>query len=202
MVTGTMATSKFHGRHEGNGRICEVSGCEEPGEFRAAGERDASFDGPPRWRWMCLEHIREFNAQYDWFAGMSEEEILEEQSPIAGWRRTRRPVDAATIADRVPRWADHADPLEAIAARARGIRSHAERQAKAAMAARFSQEEIAALDVLGLGEDVDRSSLRRRYGELVRRYHPDRNGGDRRFEARLSKVVEAYQLLKSSARWR
>ena len=53
-----------------------------------------------------------------------------------------------------------------------------------------------ALDVLGLGQDADRSELRRRYSVLVRQYHPDRNGGDRRFEDRLQRVVEAYQTLR------
>ena len=44
-----------------------------------------------------------------------------------------------------------------------------------------------------------RQRLRRRYSELVRRYHPDRNGGDRKFEDRLVRVVEAYQVLRKSS---
>ncbi|OYZ42424.1 MAG: molecular chaperone DnaJ, partial [Novosphingobium sp. 16-62-11] len=40
--------------------------------------------------------------------------------------------------------------------------------------------------------------LRSRYSELVRKYHPDRNGGDRGHEGRLQDVVEAYNLLKAS----
>ena len=65
--------------------------------------------------------------------------------------------------------------------------------------ARFTPAEAAALDVMGLGLETDRRGLRRRYSDLVRRYHPDRNGGDRRHEARLRRVVEAYQLLRKSA---
>ncbi len=52
---------------------------------------------------------------------------------------------------------------------------------------------------MGLGSDTDRSRLRRRYSELVRRYHPDRNGGDRAHEAKLTAVVDAYQVLRKSA---
>ena len=55
-----------------------------------------------------------------------------------------------------------------------------------------------ALGVLGLKDDADRMALRRRYSELVRRYHPDRNGGDRGYEAKLGQVIEAYQMLKGS----
>jgi DnaJ-class molecular chaperone len=55
------------------------------------------------------------------------------------------------------------------------------------------------LSVLGLGEDADRHQLRQRYSGLVRRYHPDKNGGDRAHEGKLGEVIEAYQLLRKSA---
>jgi curved DNA-binding protein CbpA len=51
---------------------------------------------------------------------------------------------------------------------------------------------------MGLGDDADRMALRRRYSELVRRYHPDRNGGDRSLERQLGQVIEAYQTLKGA----
>jgi curved DNA-binding protein CbpA len=54
------------------------------------------------------------------------------------------------------------------------------------------------MQLLGLSADADRAALRRRYSELVRRYHPDRNGGDRSFESRLGEVVAAYQLLRKT----
>ena len=147
---------------------------------------------------MCLEHVREFNAGYDWFEGMTAEEILEAQAPASGWRTESPSFRATAGVDGMPRWADYDDPLEAISARANGIKSRARRQAEMAMDGRFSREEAEALDTMGLGLDVDRTRLRRRYSELVRRYHPDRNGGDRTHEARLGKVVEAYQTLRKS----
>ena len=52
---------------------------------------------------------------------------------------------------------------------------------------------------MGLAVDVDRTGLRKRYSELVRLYHPDRNGGDRSHEAALQKVIAAYQQLKGAA---
>ena len=83
-----------------------------------------------------------------------------------------------------------ADPLDAIGARFRAARETAQ--------SRFSQPERRALSVLGLGEDTDRHGLRSRYSKLVRRYHPDKNGGDRSHETRLREVIEAYQSLKRS----
>jgi hypothetical protein len=181
---------KFHGRIEGADRSCDAPGCGEAGEFRAPGERGSSFDGPGDWRWLCLDHVREFNSRYDWFAGMSGEEILAAQHPLAGWEREVRAFAGACI-DQPPRWADFADPLEAIAARAKMRRPVARADGRV-----LSTEERRAFEVMGLAHDVGRVTLRRRYAELVRKYHPDRNGGDRSFEARLGQVVEAYQLLR------
>ena len=195
-----MRPDKFHGRCDNPGRACAAPGCGEPGEFRAPGERPPGFDGPGDWRWFCLEHVRAFNSGYDWFEGMTADEILAAQSPIAGWRTETRAFRADAGVDGMPRWADFHDPLDAIGSRANDIRARAAgRQAFDSSWSRFSAREREALGVMGLDPQADRQRLRRRYSELVRRYHPDRNGGDRSHEALLQRVVEAYQLLRKAA---
>jgi hypothetical protein len=189
-----MRPHKFHGRHESDGRECAAPGCDAPGEYRAPGAHTSSFDGPGDWRWFCLDHVREFNAGYDWFEGMTADEILAAQSPIAGWERETRAFSAGAAA--MPRWAEFDDPLDAIGARAADIRRRA---ASREESARFTPKERAALEAMGLGPQTDRHALRKRYSELVRRYHPDRNGGDRSHEALLQRVIEAYQLLRKAA---
>ena len=188
---GSMAVkaSKWHGRVEGAEAHCSEPGCREPGEFRAP-LTPGDFDGPGTWRWLCLEHVRAHNARYNFFEGMSPEEIEAAQSPIAGWERATRAF-ATNGADAGPAWRDFTDPLDAISAR---FRPEAGRQ----RVDRFTAKERHALGVLGLKGDADRTALRKRYSELVRRYHPDRNGGDRTHERQLVQVIDAYQLLKSS----
>jgi len=182
---------RFHGRVENAQRACDNPGCAEPGEFRAPGSLRPTFDGPGEWRWLCLDHVRAFNAGYDWFEGMSADEILAAQHPVSGWERESRVFGRNDGVDAPPRWADFKDPLEAIAARARSRMQAARTDGRM-----ITPEQRRAFDVLGLGFDADRTGLRKRYSELVRRYHPDRNGGDRSFEERLRRVVEAYQLLR------
>jgi hypothetical protein len=195
-----MRESKFHGRHDGTGRRCQAPDCEEAGEFRAPGERRPSFDGPGEWRWLCLEHVREFNAGYDWFEGMSADEILAAQSPIAGWERETRAFRPDAGVGGAPRWAGFADPLDAIGARAGEIRHGARtRWTERQQSVRFTAPERAALATIGLGPTSSLHDLRKRYSELVRRYHPDRNGGDRSQEGKLQRVIEAYQLLRKAA---
>ncbi len=189
-----MRQDRFHGRHEASDRQCAWPDCGESGEFRAPGPRSPGFDGPGEYRWFCLDHIRAFNAGYDFFAGMTPDEILHAQSPLAGWERETRAFNLTAGIDAAPRWADFADPLEAISARTRMQRPAERKDGKI-----LGSDERRALDVLGLPLDASRNELRRRYSELVRRYHPDRNGGERSFEARLQGVVEAYQLLRQAA---
>ncbi|MCY7398154.1 MAG: J domain-containing protein [Sphingomonas bacterium] len=185
----TAKAEKWKGRVEGAAERCGVPGCGEPGEFRAP-LSPGDFDGPGSWFYLCLEHVRLHNSRYNYFAGMSPEEISAAQSPIAGWERASRPF-ATLGGDPPPAWSDFTDPLDAIATRFR-------RDVARGAVDRFTAGERAALGVMGLKEDVDRMALRQRYSELVRRYHPDRNGGDRSLEAKLGKVIAAYQTLKSA----
>ncbi|MBX3593145.1 J domain-containing protein [Sphingomonas sp.] len=187
--------SRFHGRVEADGRLCAEPGCREPGEFRApmpggAGEGD----GPRAFRWLCLDHVRAFNAGYNYFSGMSPDEIHEAQRPFAGWERETRAFNATGGADRPPRWADFSDPLDAIGARWRDAVPAGRKDGRP-----LTGRDREALRTLALDIDADRGALRRRYSELVRKYHPDRNGGDRSHEAMLQRVIEAYQQLKVSA---
>jgi len=181
--------AKLHGRVEGARANCAVPGCHAPGEFKAP-LQPANFDGPGAWRFLCLDHVREHNAKYNFFEGMTPEQIQDAQSPLGGWDRPSRRF-AANGADPPPAWSDFADPLDAIATRFG--------RAPPSGAPRFSKAERRALGVLGLGEDADMHSLRKRYSNLLRRFHPDKNGGDRTHEGRLGEVIEAYQLLRKSA---
>lgn len=146
---------------------------------------------------MCFDHVRQFNASYDFFEGMTRDEIEAAQTPYSGWERETRAF-ARVGADSPPSWADFADPLDAISARFKQRREAAmPRERKDGRP--LSPADRDALQALGLDIDADRRMLRARYSELVRRYHPDRNGGDRSMEKGLQKVVEAYQQLRGSA---
>ncbi len=187
--------TRFHGRVEANGRMCAEPGCEEPGEFRAPPLEGASDGGggPGAFRWMCLEHVRAFNSRYNYFDGMTADEIHRAQLPLAGWESETRAFARAGSGDQGPRWADFRDPLDAIGARYRREVAPERSDGKP-----LSGQDRASLKVLGLAPDADRTALRKRYSELVRTYHPDRNGGDRSHEAMLQKVIAAYQQLRQA----
>ena len=193
--------NRFHGRVETDGQPCTIEGCPEAGEFRAPPiyGSSRSSDGPGEYRWLCLDHVREFNQGYDYFAGMDAEQIFDAQHPVRGWDSTRRVYDGGAGAQ--PAWADFADPLDAIGARFAGGLNR--RQTSGPAVSRADQK---ALKTLGLGDQdspaIGRSDIRRAYSALVRKYHPDRNGGDRSHEKQLANVIEAYTQLKESPDFR
>ncbi|MEA3041161.1 MAG: hypothetical protein QOC65_650 [Sphingomonadales bacterium] len=182
---------RFHGRIEGQG-MCAEPGCVAPGEFRAPAGRGPSFNGPGEWRLLCLDHVRAFNAGYNYFGGMSAEEISAAQNPYGGWDRETRAF-ASVGGSAPPRWSDFTEPLDAIGARFRRASAEGPRRD----GRELSEGDRKSLRVLGLGTDADRRTLRRRYADLLRRYHPDHNGGDRGHEKALQAVIDAYTQLKS-----
>src|SRR3546814_11469545 len=68
------------------------------------------------WRWLCLDHVREFNKGYNYFSGMTTDEIQEAQRPYAGWERETRAFSSNATSP-PPRWQDFTDPIDAIGAR-------------------------------------------------------------------------------------
>ena len=186
-------SDRFHGRVSGSRRHCAHPGCDETGEFRAPDPegQTASPNGPGSYRYLCLDHVREFNAGYNWFDGMSAEEILDAQSPLNVWPSETRAFRANGGVDSPPRWADFNDPLDAISTRFRDRmpKEHADGHS-------LSPADRSALKTLGLGEDADRRALRGAYSAKVRAYHPDKNGGNRSYEKALQDVIAAYTHLK------
>lgn len=186
-------TERFHGRVRGARRQCPYPGCTEAGEFRAPDPQGqaASANGPGDYQYLCLDHVRVFNAGYNWFDGMTAEEIMAAQSPMNVWPGETRAFRATGGVDSPPKWADFKDPLDAISARFR------DRMPKERNDGIFlSPQDRSALKTLGLGADADRRALRSAYSAKVRAYHPDKNGGNRSHEKALQDVIAAYTHLK------
>lgn len=198
-MSSTPHRNRFHGRVSNSAAECAYPECRAPGEFRAPDlyGRSGGPNGPGDYQLLCLDHVREFNAGYDWFAGMSADQIAAAQSPTYVWPNETRAFSAMAGVDSPPKWSDFHDPLETISTR------FATQMANAAPHLRsdgkiLSSDDRQMLKTLGLGEDADRKILRSRYSALVRKYHPDKNGGNRTYEKALQDVIAAYTHLKST----
>lgn len=176
-------------------RMCEADGCAARGEFKAP-RQDSDLHGPPAWRWFCLDHVRAFNMRYNFFDGMTPDEIYEAQGGSPAWDRATRAFASNGYADRLR----FEDSLEMIRLRfGQRAWANAQRKRRTPEGTPVSPADAIALSVLGLDARATRTDIRKRYAALVRRYHPDRNAGDRANEDRLSLVLEAYNRLKTAS---
>jgi hypothetical protein len=173
-------------------RPCAKKGCEGEGTFRVPRSRERLGEHI----WFCLQHAREHNETWDYFQGMSQPEI---EAFV---------IDAMT--GHRPTW-----PLGKRAAHAHGthnsrpfrdthrvfggtVEDSAPGGANGATARPLTGPQIRALDVLNLEPDASLHQIKARYKELVKRFHPDANGGDRGSEERLKRVIQAYGVLRAS----
>ena len=131
---------------------------------------------------------------------MSEGEVRARQAeratgerPTWQFRASRLSREAAAFAARAGTGKGYSDPFDFL-----GRRARAKQEAREQSRRRIGLLERRALAELDLEEDADKAAIRARYAELVKRCHPDANGGDRSAEHRLQRVLKAYKTLRQA----
>ncbi len=178
-------------------RACAIAGCNGTGEFRAP----ASKRRLDQYNWLCLDHVREFNRTWDFFQGMTPAEVESYiRDNVTGHRPTwsmglRSSAAARTYAARMRFAAEFSDPFWVIHDGPNQGSAGAETRPRMPHRTRLQLEALTTLD---LDETATLNEVKSRYKELVKRYHPDANGGDRSNEDRLKRVIRAYRMLRAS----
>ncbi len=173
---------------------CAWEGCSAAGEYRAPKDRSLSD-----YHMLCLEHVREYNAQWDFHAGLSTAEMEEEIRSTATWDRPTWKLGSLGANLRSGRVHIH-DPFgfgEGTDFDARGRDAREEKAQAAHPDAAPANARNKALKVLELTAPITLESLRRRYKALVKQHHPDANGGSIEAETRMKVINEAYQTLRA-----
>jgi len=175
--------------------ICQWDGCNEAGTHRAPVGRLKEGE----YFRFCFDHVREYNKGFNYFSGVSDSEIARfQKEAMTGHRPTWRMGANGGSARSAPDFAQQRsgragyynrmrDPFNLFGA---GAREPRERKAKPL--------EAKALETLGLDTKATGQDIKARYKELVKRHHPDANGGDRGSEDRFRDVLQAYRVLKQA----
>ncbi len=171
-------------------RACDHIGCKSPGLHRAPKSRE-----PAKQFWhFCAVHAAAYNKRWNYFAGMSEEEKAdfhkkEETGHRPTWTFRGGRGDRLAAAGRGKGMTGAADPL--------GVLGGDPGAAPIKSRRRLTKLQSLALEAMQLEENATGPQIRTRYAELVKRWHPDSNGGDRGAEQELQKALKAYQTLKA-----
>jgi hypothetical protein len=165
---------------------CDFPGCKNEGVFRAPKGRDREGE----YFCFCMDHVREYNATYDYFRGMDDESLAKfRKDETIGHRPTWR------MGPRGGAGGVHVD--ETVYAEARSMRRRGARRAPGTPnEPRYNALALKALFVLDLEANATEASIKARYKELVKRHHPDANGGDRSSEDKLREIIQAYNYLR------
>jgi DnaJ-domain-containing protein 1 len=166
---------------EAEQRLCDQDGCLGEGLYRAPKSTANLRD----YHWFCLDHVRAYNKAWNYCAGMSEEEIEREIRRSTTWERETRAANLGPMAEQRLRRAIY-----------EGTGFYGFDKGEANPAPPRTSPESKALAVLGLREPVDLYTIKVRYRELVKRHHPDINGGDPMAEERLKKINQAFHVVK------
>jgi hypothetical protein len=177
--------------------------CEWPGCAHAATHRAPKGRGREREYWrFCLDHVREYNHSYNFFAGMSDDAVARYQKDaVTGHRPTWKMgmVGGKRTGRSGPRrdfgYEGAEDPFGMFGELGGRARQTDPREAERRT---VRNAERKALHALGLETDAERAEIKARFKELVKRHHPDANGGDRASEDKLREIIEAYNYLKSA----
>ena len=178
---------------------CQWDGCEKPGVHRAPVGRNAEG----QFFMFCFEHVKDYNKGYNYFSGLSDSEIARYQKEaITGHRPTWTVGVNKTAGDSPLHSTLRSGSAGATNARIRDPfgftgqgRSGGPRYAQSRKLKTLEQK---AFDTLGLSANAKQEEIKKSYKELVKKHHPDANGGDRGSEERFRAVIQAYQLLKQS----
>ncbi len=173
---------------------CAWEGCENPGTHKAPMGRNREG----QYLNFCLEHVRLYNKNFNYFSGLGDDEIARFQKenltghrptkPMSG-RRTGEPVNEETL---------RATPGWHSKVRSRYTPDGKRVPGTGAAPRKLKRLEEKALRELGLPQTASPEHIRKKYKDLVKQNHPDVNGGDRSSEERLRQVIQAYKVLKSA----
>jgi hypothetical protein len=174
-------------------RLCEAKGCIGPGNCRVSKSPQAMGE----YLWYCPTHARIHNENWDYFKGMDDADIQKfREDALTGhrptWQLGKRAAKART-------GVRHQDPLHVHDSHALfeedadGNPTGPRRPER-----HLTRLQVMAMDTLQLAHNATLIEIKARYKELVKRFHPDANGGDRGAEERLKQVIKAYGVLRQS----
>lgn len=195
--------ARTNGESASDTHQCEWKGCTKPGPHRAPKGRGREGE----FYLFCVDHVRQYNASYNYFDGMSDDQVEDfRKDALTGHRPTWK-VGANAWAHGTREGSSHSEPLKDTTGSASKQKDpHAFFAYRARMAREAAKEarrtmrplEKKAFLALNIPESSTKEEVKARYKLLVKEHHPDANGGDPRSADKLREIIQAYNLLKQA----
>ena len=173
----------FEQYSKNNDLACSLKDCDQPGEFKAPAKDSNNYI------WFCEDHIKEYNKKWDFFEGMSQAQIEDFVfKDIVGHRKTQKFGSMDTFFHEL--WNNAIeDGLLNISKFKSALNANNEK---------YTDKQIAALKKMDLKPNISWIAIKEQFKKLVKKYHPDMNSGDKKYEEKLKEITIAYSYLKTS----
>ena len=179
---------------------CEWEGCTRAGTNMAPLGRGQEG----KYRHFCIDHVRQYNKSYNYFTGLGDDAVAAYHKDSHTGHRPTWSMGVNSAARNAERAASKSkvnasfngpidDPFGIFGAGAKAPAPEETPQAR-----KVRRLEKKSFDTLGLDVTASATDIKSKYKELVKRHHPDANGGDRTKEDRLREILQAYNYLKKT----
>ena len=166
--------------------ICAWHNCFEIGEYKAPTEKDNS----KKYKLLCLFHIKEFNKNWNYFSDMSERQIINFLKSDVTWHKPTQGFGSTNNFFKVL-WNDALND---------DFKSKYFETLNNNKKFKFNRNDIKAFTVLGLSVGLKWSKIQEKFKKLVKKFHPDMNAGNKKYEDKLKIITLAYTQLKNTYR--
>ena len=165
--------------------ICDWNKCNKIGEYKAPVERDNS----KKFRMLCLEHIKEFNKNWNYFSGMNDDQVIKFLKSDMIWHK---PTSSFSSSDNFFKVLWNNTLKDEFDNKKFQSEFNHMRQFK------FGYKDIKAFEILGISEDFKWKQIQEKFKVLVKKFHPDMNSGNKKYEEKLKLITLAYTQLKNT----
>ena len=163
--------------------ICESNGCKELGKYKAPMEKD----NIKNFKWLCENHIKIFNKNWNYFDGMSQNEIdIFLKSDVTWHKPTQNFASADNFFNIL--WNNTLNDDFKFLGNGKYFNNIKNNK--------LSEKDKDAFLIMNLGFDADWKTIQKRFKTLVKKFHPDKNAGNKLYEDKLKKITLAYSHLK------
>tara|TARA_E500000331_G_scaffold164825_1_gene159692 strand:- start:134 stop:637 length:504 start_codon:yes stop_codon:yes gene_type:complete len=158
--------------------ICDWKNCKQVGNYKAPVEKDNSR----KFRWLCLVHIKEFNKSWDYFNGMSEDQIFNFIKSDMTWHKPTQSFGSSDNFFNIL-WNNTLNNENIFSINHSTTKN-------------FNEKDVQAFKIMDLEIGIKWDKIQSKFKTLVKKYHPDMNAGNKKFEDKLKTITLAYTQLK------
>ena len=167
--------------------ICDWNNCLEIGKYKAPVEKDNS----KKFKLLCLNHVKEFNKNWNYFTGMNAEQIYDFLKSDMTWHKPTQSFSSSDNFFKV---------LWNNALKDELTKSKFKNELDYMYKFKFDNSDIKAFGILGVSVGLKWEKIQEKFKKLVKKFHPDMNSGNKKYEEKLKLITLAYTQLKKTYR--